>query len=151
MARREQSFFEDLIEITSKLPWWVALVLALAAYLWLHGVASVEVTAVAQLGKMGAVVSQTFFKTLATAGQYLLPFAFLLGAAMEMHFGVVLSILLARARGDSGTESPGGTSFYHEIRIHHKWFFMVGIMGSQGIMQNKQGIMGSRENIGVTS
>lgn len=85
MARRKQSFFEDLIEITSKLPWWVGLVLALAAYLWLHSIASSEVTVVAQPGKMGEYAAQTLFKSLASFGQYLLPFVFLLGGAISAY------------------------------------------------------------------
>ena len=85
MARRKQNPVEDLVEITSKLPWWVGVVLAIAAYVWLHSVAMSEVTAVAQPGKMGELVTQTLFKTLASFGQYLLPFAFLVGAAMSAY------------------------------------------------------------------
>jgi restriction system protein len=85
MARRKQSFFEDVIEITSRLPWWVGVALAIAAYLWLQGVASSEVTALAQPGKMGEFIGQTLFKTLAGVGQYLLPFAFLAGAVMSIY------------------------------------------------------------------
>lgn len=85
MARRKQSPFEDLIEITSKLPWWVGVMLAIAVYLWLHSVASSEVTVVAQPGKMGELVSQTIFMTLASIGQYLVPFAFMVGAAMSAY------------------------------------------------------------------
>jgi restriction system protein len=85
MARRKQNFIEDLIEITSKLPWWVGVVLAIAAYIWLHSVAIAEVSAIAQPGKMGEFVSQTLFNTLASVGQYLLPFAFLVGAAMSAY------------------------------------------------------------------
>ena len=83
MARRKQSFVEDLIEITSKLPWWVGVALAMVAYVWLHNVAVSEVTAVVQSGKMGDFVGQTVFKTLASVGQYLLPLVFLVGAAMS--------------------------------------------------------------------
>ena len=85
MARRKQNLIEDLIEITSKLPWWVGVVLAIAAYIWLHSVATTEVTAVAQPGKMGELVTQTLFNTLASIGQYLLPLAFLVGAAMSAY------------------------------------------------------------------
>lgn len=83
MARRKQNLAEDLIEVTSKLPWWVGVVLAIAAYAWLHSVAVSEVTAVVQPGKMGDFVGQTLFKTLASVGQYLLPLIFLVGAAMS--------------------------------------------------------------------
>jgi restriction system protein len=83
MARRKQSPFEDLIETASKLPWWLDLVLALVAYVWLHSIAEQEVTVSAQPGQIGAFVGHTIFNTLATLGQYLLPFAFLLGAGMS--------------------------------------------------------------------
>ncbi len=85
MACRKQSLVADLLEITSKLPWWVGGVLAVASYLWLHSVALSEVTAVAQPGKMGVFVGQSVFKSLASVGQYLLPFVFLLGAALSAY------------------------------------------------------------------
>lgn len=68
MARRKQTPFEDVIALTSKLPWWAGVVFAIAAYLWLHGAATSEVTVVAQPGKMGEFVGQNLFKTLATVG-----------------------------------------------------------------------------------
>ena len=83
MARRKQNLFEDLIKITSKLPWWAGVVLAIVAYVWLHNIAASEVTTVAQPGQMGQLVTQTLFRTLASVGQYLLPFAFLVGAGMS--------------------------------------------------------------------
>jgi restriction system protein len=85
LARRKQNSLEDLIAITSRLPWWVGVVLAITAYMWLHSVATAEVTAIAQPGKMGELVGQTLFKSLASVGQYLLPFAFLVGAAMSAY------------------------------------------------------------------
>lgn len=85
MARRKQSLFEDLIEITSKLPWWVGILLAITAYFGLHNIASSEVTVVTQPGQMGQLISQSFFKTLAIFGQYLLPFVFLLGSATSAY------------------------------------------------------------------
>lgn len=83
MARRKQNLTEDLIEITSNLPWWVGVVLAIAAYIGLHSVATSEVTAVAPSGRMGTLVIQSLFSTLALFGQYLLPFLFLVGAAVS--------------------------------------------------------------------
>lgn len=85
MARRRQGLLDDLVEITSKLPWWAGVLLAMVAYVWLHGVAGREVASVAQPGKIGAYLGQTVFHTLATIGQYLLPFAFLMGAAFSAY------------------------------------------------------------------
>lgn len=83
MARkRKQSPFEDLIEITAMLPWWVGVLLALIAYFVCHYYATAEVVKPVQLG--GFVVSQ-LGKTFATFGQYLLPFAFLIGAGISAY------------------------------------------------------------------
>ena len=85
LARRKHSLFDDLIAITGKLPWWAGVALAIAAYLGLHGVATSDVSTVAQPGQMGRFVNQTFFRTLAAVGQYLLPFALLVGAALSAY------------------------------------------------------------------
>lgn len=61
------------------------MVLAVAAYVLLHRIATNEVAAIAQPGQMGQLVSQTIFRTLASIGQYLLPFIFSLGAAMSAY------------------------------------------------------------------
>jgi restriction system protein len=83
MARRRQNLAEGLIEVTSKLPWLVGVALALFAYVWLHNVASSEVTATAQPGQLGQLVTQNVFKSLASVGQYLLPLIFLVGAGLS--------------------------------------------------------------------
>lgn len=85
MVRRKQRPFEDLIDITRKLPWWAGVILAIAAYAWLHSVATSDVTTAAQPGQMGQLVGQTLVRTLALYGQYVLPSAFLIGAAMSAY------------------------------------------------------------------
>lgn len=99
MARRKPNPVEDLIEISSKLPWWAGVLLAVAAYLGLHSVAASEVTAVVQPGKMGEFVGQTLFKTLADVGQYLLPFVFLVGAAVSAYGRTARRALHAQVAG----------------------------------------------------
>lgn len=78
--RRRQSVFEDIVEIASKLPWKVGLVLALASYLVLHAVAGIKVDQPANVGTMGNFMIKQFAVTFAAFGQVLLPFCFLIGA-----------------------------------------------------------------------
>ncbi len=85
MARRRQNLLEDLIELARKLPWWAGVLLAIVSYFLLHNLATGEGAAVAQPGKMGAWVGQSVFRSLAAMGQYLLPFVFLLGAALSAY------------------------------------------------------------------
>lgn len=83
MARKKDSVLDGLLDIAKMLPWWVDIAIALISYFWLHSIAMSEVVMVAQPGKMGEVVKEQLFNSLATAGQYLLPFIFLLGAVMS--------------------------------------------------------------------
>jgi restriction system protein len=84
MARRgKTSPADDIMDLVAMLPWWVGVVLALVSYLLLHGVASQQVVATAQPGQVGAMVTQTLWKTLAGVGQYILPILCLAGAGMS--------------------------------------------------------------------
>ncbi len=99
MARRKPSPVEDGIELSSKLPWWAGVLLAVAAYVGLHSVAASEVTAVVQPGKMAEFVGQMRFKTLAYVGQYVLPFVFLVGAAVSAYGRYTRRALHAQVAG----------------------------------------------------
>lgn len=78
--RRRQSIFEDFVEIASKLPWKVDLVLAVVSYLILHAVAGIKVDPPATVGTMGNLMVKQFGVTFAAIGQMILPFCFLIGA-----------------------------------------------------------------------
>jgi restriction system protein len=81
MARRRRtSTFEDLIEISSRLPWWVSCLLALISFLVLHVIASIEVTPPSDLKDISTPLFVVMLGTLATFGQFLLPLAFFFGA-----------------------------------------------------------------------
>ena len=84
MARRKKtSPAEDLLDLVAMLPWWAGVGLALVSYLLLHRVASQAVLAPGLPGQMGAMLTQTLWKTLATFGQYLLPVVCLGGAGLS--------------------------------------------------------------------
>ncbi len=110
MAQHKQSPFEGVVEIAGKLPWWVWVVFAVAAYFVLHGVASGDVTAGAQAGKMGGFVEWNRVQMLAGIGQYLLPAVFLAGAA--------LSAYGRSRRGASHTTTGPGQGAFSEMSWH---------------------------------
>ena len=80
MARQKTSPIEDVIIIASKLPWWAGATLALISYLILHVIASRPPLPVTGVGQMGAFAVRGLYTSLAMFGQYVLPFAFGLGA-----------------------------------------------------------------------
>lgn len=83
MARRKTSPAEDLMDLVAMLPWWVGVLVAALAYLALHRVATQPMGATVQPGQVGAMVTQTLWRTLASIGQYVLPILCLAGAAMS--------------------------------------------------------------------
>lgn len=83
MARRRSSVLEDLIEITSRVPWWVGVLLALATYFVLHHLSTADVAQPQGLRDLGTSVTQNAIKTFASLGQYLLPMIFLIGACVS--------------------------------------------------------------------
>lgn len=82
MARKRSSPFDGLITILARLPWWVSLLIALGAWLILHPVATTPVVAPAgfKLEHMSGIMLRQLWHTFAMFGQYLIPFACLIGA-----------------------------------------------------------------------
>lgn len=83
MARRKSSPAEDFVDLIAKCPWWLGVALAALSYLALHHVASQPVASTAQPDQVGAMVTQTLWRTLAAAGQYVLPILCLAGAGIS--------------------------------------------------------------------
>jgi restriction system protein len=81
MARRKTSLAEDVMDLVAMLPWWAGVLLAGLFYFGLHHIASQPTAATVQLGQVGAMMTQTLWRTLASIGQYVLPIICLAGAA----------------------------------------------------------------------
>jgi restriction system protein len=83
MSRRRQGLFDDLMDITARLPWWVGVLLAVVSYYLLHAVAAMDVSIGGGMEQVGDMVTRQMYKTLASLGQYLFPLVFLLGALVS--------------------------------------------------------------------
>ena len=94
MSRRRQSPFEEIIELTAKVPWWIGVLLAIISYLILHTIAAIKVT-----GGLGNVVAQQIWVTAAFFGQLVLPPAFLIGALISAIKNWQRGTLLSKAAG----------------------------------------------------
>lgn len=84
MPRRKQSPLEDLIEITSRFPWWIGILLALVAYFALHQIAIMEIAAPISTKGVADFAGKQLYKTLATYFQYILSAAFLIGSVVSV-------------------------------------------------------------------
>ncbi|WRT80907.1 restriction endonuclease [Pseudomonas citronellolis] len=81
MARRRRtSLIEDLIEIASRLPWWVSLLVAFSSWLILHPIANGQPDIPKDLHQMGQSVVGQLIRTFAFFGQFVLPAVFVIGA-----------------------------------------------------------------------
>ena len=101
MSRRKTSLVEDLIDIASRLPWWLGLALAATSYFGLHWYASSPLPPTStDPGKMFEVVAPTMWRTFAMFGQYLLPFALTVGAGASAWKAHKRSRLADKVRDD---------------------------------------------------
>ena len=83
MAKRKQSSFEDIIDITSKFPWWVGILLAILSYFVLHAYAIQQITPPTNSQNLSQAMSKGLFRSLALFGQYLLPVTFIFGSGIS--------------------------------------------------------------------
>ncbi len=81
MARRKQSFAEDLVGMVSKLPWWVGVGLAVISYVALHSYAGKDIKTSDQ--DLNQVMTGGMLNGLALIAQYILPAIFGIGAVIS--------------------------------------------------------------------
>ena len=72
-----------LLDLVSKLPWWLCLGLAPVSYLVLHGLATQPAPLAATADQMRALAMSSLWRGSALAGQYIAPMILLAGAAMS--------------------------------------------------------------------
>lgn len=77
--RKKTSPLDDMIDLVSMLPWWLGVALAPVSYLFMHAWAGRVVSDMVSRPQ----ITSSLFYALALAGQYLLPFVCLAGAAVS--------------------------------------------------------------------
>jgi restriction system protein len=107
---------EDVIEIGLRLPWGVSVALAGTAYIVLHVLASPAPAHPTDTGELGVFAGRQLLSTIAGFMQYILPVAFLLGAAVSYLRHRRGRILLADASADP-VKSIGTISWHDFERL----------------------------------
>ena len=92
MARKKQSLIQDMVDVAALLPWWASLLLALILYFILHYYATQPVSINTAGSAFVDHIGSTFYRSLASIGQYILPMVFV--------FGALSSVLRRRQRRD---------------------------------------------------
>jgi len=106
--RCRTSPFEDFIEVMSRIPWWVNVILAVIAYSVLHSIAMTfyDPAPKLEMGQLGQYAADKMKGSLALFGQFVIPFGLVLsglvglikkykrtGQYKELVFYVILNIL----------------------------------------------------------
>lgn len=120
MARRENSIFEDITDITSKFPWWAGVTLALVTFLFLHSYAGKELPPVKVSGGDGIFegVLPGLLHVLAFFGQGVLPVAFLLGSTASVFLNFKRTKLydkISRSASQSSLENMSWLDFEYLV------------------------------------
>jgi restriction system protein len=83
MARRQPNIAIGVMTWTSRVPWWVGLVLALLSFVALRFVAGIEATPPNNVENVGGLVATGFVRAVASLLQWVLPVLFVVGAAVS--------------------------------------------------------------------
>lgn len=81
--RKQQSNLEVWTDLSSRLPWWLALLLALLSYLLLHFYAGRTEPPPTQLGGFGSYAGRQLYRGIALYLQYLIPAVLIIGAIVS--------------------------------------------------------------------
>jgi restriction system protein len=79
MARRKNSSLKIIMELTTMLPWWVGICLAVLAYFILHYVADLQLTPAVGLEVFGTSFVKQLAVSMAGVVQYVMPVIFIFG------------------------------------------------------------------------
>jgi restriction system protein len=120
--RRKSSAFEDLIEIAAALPWWLSLSLAAVSYGVLHHYAGIPLPAVTDPKQFGSMITSQMIKTFVTFGQYLVPLAFGIGAAVSLIKRKKRANLFQSVAKQSGKSALNGITWREFEMLVGEWF-----------------------------
>lgn len=110
MARRSDSPLEDVLDITSKLPWCVDVSFALISYFFLHWYATIQLsTAVSRAKELSKTALKGLLRSFTYFELYLLHIAFLVSAS----FSIFSGFLSKKIHADTFCNSSG--NFMEEI------------------------------------
>jgi len=124
--RRKTSPAEGLMDVVALLPWWAGVALALASYFVLHQLAAQPAAVAVQPGQIGALVTQSIWRGLATAGQYALPMIFLVGAGLSAWRQRERSQLVENVTAGKATDALDGMTWQQFERLVGEAFRLQG-------------------------
>lgn len=113
MGRRSRkTAMDDMVDIASRLPWWLGIALAVLSYALLSWFAGKPVaTQDASPGHVSGLVVETMTKTFTQIGQYLFPAMFLIGAVVSLIRTKKNARLIATATGHDAARAIAGMSW----------------------------------------
>ncbi len=80
MAKRKGSIINDILDITTMLPWWFGIILALMSYFMFNYIAGLQIEKAEGLDQFGPSFAKQLLVSISPALQYLVPVVFLMGA-----------------------------------------------------------------------
>ena len=126
---KKPSLVADIVTLTSRLPWWMGLVLAVVSYYGFHMLAGVEVPTATKAADAGSMVIWQFARMTGTFLQYLVPLLCVVGVMMSL-----LSGRRRKALGDqvrSGARAVGDLDWREFERLVGAWFEQRGFRVSE--------------------
>lgn len=83
MRKKRQGIAEEWVDLVAHMPWWLGVVLAIVSYFFMRWLAAPDVVAPGVVPSPATTTTGMLTRALATVGQFLVPIACLIGAALS--------------------------------------------------------------------
>lgn len=127
MKRENQSMFEDLVELTSMVPWWIGVLLAVASFLILHNLAAIKVAGSLKPAEIGNLLVEQLWVTLAFFVHLILPVVFLVGAVISAIKNRKRGLLISKVAGNPSASGLNDMSWGEFEILVGEFFLKKGI------------------------
>jgi restriction system protein len=124
--RKRSSFGEDLRDLVALMPWWVVLVLGVAAFFALHWLAQRPLPSAVAPAQVGSFMAQTYVRALAMAGQVVIPIICFAAAAVSAMRRRRQKLLYVSVTGNPAADALDGISWQEFEQLVAEGFRLQG-------------------------
>ena len=126
MARRKTSFFEDVMKLGMKLPWWISAVAAVSTYFLLHHYSGIKIPTATGPNDIGGPILASAIKTGSSILQYVIPGLLLFGAILGLIKKLTRKLNFEKVVADKSGDKLDRLTWFQFEDLVHQYFLEKG-------------------------
>lgn len=126
MARRKTTFFEDVMQLGMKLPWWISAVSAVLLYFLFNHYSQITIPTAAGPNDVSASILASIIKTGSSIAQYVIPGLLVLGAILGLTKKLTRKLNFAQVVADKSGDKLDRLTWLQFEDLVHQYFLERG-------------------------